>query len=204
MAPKRDPRIDAYIAEAADWAKPILNHLRSLPTQAVPGATETIKWGSPFWEYKGLLCGMAVFRQHCNFVLVNDKDVPEIAALAARKDGFGSLGKITSLADLPADDELITAIRHIAAYNEAKKSTTKNAPSTKAGSAPLPVPDDLASALDQHAPSQVHWDGFSVAKRNEYITWFDEAKTESTRSKRIAQAVEWIGEGKSRNWKYNR
>ena len=147
-----DPRIDAYIAEAADWAKPILNHLRSLPAKAVPDATETIKWGSPFWEYKGLLCGFSVFKDHCGFVLFNDRDIPEIEALfgGIEKPAFGALGHITSLDDLPPDDILIQAIQLVAAHNEAKKAKPKGAQSAKRPTEALAIPDDLIGAVNQN------------------------------------------------------
>lgn len=199
-----DSRIDAYIDEAADWAKPILNHLRSLPTRAVPEATETIKWGSPAWEYKGILCVFSVFKDHCGFVLFNEKEIPEIEALlgGVEKPAFGSLGHITSLENLPPDEILIRALQLVAANNEAKKAKPKGTATPKKTAEAALVPDDLVSALDQNEAASGHWDGFSVAKRNEYIAWFDEAKTEITRTKRMAQAIEWISEGKSRNWKY--
>jgi hypothetical protein len=201
-----DPRIDAYIAEAADWAKPILNHLRSLPAKAVPEATETIKWGSPAWEYRGILCVFSVFKDHCGFVLFNQKDVPEIEQLLGgiEKPAFGALGHITSLDDLPPDAVLIQAIQLVAAHNEAKKTKSKGASSSKKSAEVAQVPADLIAALDQNDAAREHWDGFTVAKRNEYIAWFDEAKTEATRSRRIVQAIEWISEGKSRSWKYGR
>jgi uncharacterized protein YdeI (YjbR/CyaY-like superfamily) len=201
-----DPRIDAYIDNAAEWAKPILNHLRTLPIKAVPEATETIKWGSPAWEYKGILCVFSAFKDHCGFVLFNDREIPEIAELVANTDpsAFGALGQITSLEDLPSEENLIKAIQLVAAHNEAKKARPKGAHSTKKAAEAAPVPDDLVAALDQAEAARQQWDGFTVAKQNEYIAWFDEAKTAGTREKRIAQAIEWISEGKSRNWKYMR
>lgn len=199
----QDPRVDAYIAEAAEWARPILNHLRTLPTIACSDATETIKWGCPWWELGGMLCGFAVFKAHCAFVLPHEGDIPEIGALSAdgQTKAWGSLGKITTLDDLPPDTDLIKAVQLVAAYNQSKKSRP---PKTKQAPAAKEVPADLVAALDQNKQAATQFEAFPPGRRNEYIEWLDEAKTDATRQKRLAQAIEWIAEGKGRNWKYQR
>ena len=205
MTGARDPRIDAYIAEAADWARPILVHLRDLANAAVPGATETIKWGVPYWEYHGLLCGLAVFNTHAAFVLTHESEIPEVKALygESQKAGMGVLGKITSLEALPDDAVITNAIRLVADFNLNRKSVPPKA-RTKTGPTPLPVPDDLNEALAGNEAAATHFDGFPPGKRNEYIEWLTEAKTATTRAKRLSQAIEWLAEGKSRMWKYER
>jgi uncharacterized protein YdhG (YjbR/CyaY superfamily) len=199
----QDPRIDAYIAEAADWAKPILNHLRTLPTMACPSAAETIKWGSPWWDLNGMLCGFAVFKTHCAFVLPHEKEIPEIGALSAdgQTKAWGALGRIASLDDLPPDADLIKAIQLIAAYNQNQKTRPSSA---RSAPTPKEVPADLVAALEQNEAARIAFEDFPPGKRNEYIEWLDEAKTAATRQKRLAQAIEWIAEGKGRNWKYQR
>lgn len=189
-------RFDAYIDRAAPFAQPILRHLRTLVHAACPGVEETIKWGMPHYVHHGILASMAAFKQHASFALQNGANV---LGDAVRDDAMGHLGRLTSLADLPPDAELIDAIRRAAALNEqGKRPRTKNAQPK-----PPPVtPDDLRDALQANAAAQATFDGFAPSCRREYIDWIEEAKRAETRSKRVAQAVEWMAEGRKRNWKY--
>ena len=197
-----DPRVDAYIAKSPEFARPILEHLRQLMSSNFPEATETIKWGSPFWEQNGVLCGMSAFKNHAAFVLWNDKQIPEIGRLYVNDDpdSFGTLGKLRSLDDLPSDEILVHSVKLVMAYNEATKGKSPRSKSAE----PAPVPDDFAAALRAHELAGEQFATMSTAKRNEYITWLSDAKTTATREKRMAQAIEWIAEGKGRNWKYER
>jgi hypothetical protein len=201
----RDPRIDAYIAEAAEWARPILIHLRELTNATVPEATETIKWGVPYWEYHGLLCGLAVFKAHAAFVLTHENEIPEVKALygESQKAGMGVLGKITRLDDLPADSVIAHAIRLVADFNIERKSSPAKA-TARSVPAALPVPDDLSMALAENAEAARTFEGLPPGKRNDYVVWLTDAKTAATRAKRLATAIEWLAEGKSRMWKYER
>jgi hypothetical protein len=197
--------VDAYIAGAADWAKPILIHLRELTFAAVPDATETIKWGVPYWDYHGNLCGMAVFKAHAAFVLTHEDEIPEVRALygESQKAGMGVLGKITSLEALPEDAVIVHAIRLVADFNANRKKSPAKA-KARSSPTPLPVPDDLTGALAENEAAAACFEGFPPGKRNEYIEWLTEAKTDATRAKRRAQTIEWLAEGKSRMWKYER
>jgi uncharacterized protein YdeI (YjbR/CyaY-like superfamily) len=191
----RDPRFDAYIAKSADFAKPILTHLRELVHAACPDAQETVKWQSPSFEYKGLLCGMAAFKEHCTFgfwkheLLLGDRN----------GDAMGSFGRITSLKDLPSDRTLSGLIKKAAKLNvEGVKTPRKPA----APKPPLTVPTFLTSALKKNAAARKSFDAFSPSHKREYVEWLTEAKTDATRDKRLTTALEWMAEGKSRNWKY--
>ena len=202
--PASDARIDAYIAKSADFAKPILNHLRKLVHKACPDATETIKWGMPFFESSGsILCNIAAFKEHCSFGLWNApllKD-PEGILQVKEKNAMGHFDRITSLKDLPADKVIVAYLKEAASLNEqgVKKSVTKKAPKPE-----LPVPPDLAAALKKNKKAKTVFEGFSPSHRREYIEWIVEAKTESTKEKRISTAIEWLEEGKSRMWKYQK
>lgn len=202
--PTTDKRIDAYIAKSADFAQPILGHLRKLVHKACPDASETIKWGMPFFETNGaLLCNMAAFKQHCSFGFWNApllKD-PEGVLHVKDKNAMGHLDRITSLKDLPADKVLIALLKDGARLNEqgVKKPVKEKVPK-----AALPEPAELTSALKKNKRAKMSWEGFSPSHRREYIEWITEAKTEATREKRIATTIEWLEEGKSRNWKYQR
>ena len=100
--PQTDPRIDAYIANAQPFARPILEHLRSLVRATVPEADETMKWSMPHFLVNGkILAGMASFKGHAAFII---KDAGRLGGESP--EGMGTFGRITSLADLPSDAEL--------------------------------------------------------------------------------------------------
>jgi uncharacterized protein YdeI (YjbR/CyaY-like superfamily) len=203
--PKQDPRIDAYIAKAADFAKPILAHIRKLVHRACPGVTETVKWGMPFFEYDGtILCNLAAFKQHCAFgfwnaSLMND---PEGILQVKDRTAMGHFDRITSLKDLPSDKIMVAYIKESASLIE--KGVKKPAPPKKKATAPLPVPAELAAALKKNKKAQAAFDAFPPSHRKEYIEWIIDAKTEATREKRLATTIEWLTEGKSRMWKYQK
>ncbi|HEY9131662.1 MAG TPA: YdeI/OmpD-associated family protein [Dyella sp.] len=193
-----DPRIDAYIAKSAEFARPILEHLRAIVHAACPEAEESLKWGFPHFGYKGaMMCSMASFKQHCSFGFWLQAQV--VGGEAA--EGMGSFGKIASLKDLPNKRELTAYIKKAMALNDA------GIKSTRAKAAPKPPPElpaDFAVLLKKHRSAKATYDGFSPSMQREYIEWIVEAKTEATRSKRMATAVEWLTEGKQRNWKYQK
>ena len=196
-----DPRVDAYIAKAADFAKPILIHLRETVHKAYPDIEETLKWGMPSFMHKGIVCGMAAFKAHCTFgfwkhSLLVDKSNPD-----ANKDeeAMGNFGRITSLKDLPSKKELMALVKRAVKLNE---DGVKPPVREKWKKAPLVVPKELTAALKKNKKAQATFDAFSYSHKKEYAEWIAEAKTEATRDKRLATAIEWLSEGKSRNWKY--
>ncbi|HXD77380.1 MAG TPA: YdeI/OmpD-associated family protein [Puia sp.] len=202
--PTTDPRVDAYIAKSADFARPILSHLRQLVHKACPSALETIKWGMPFFESGGaLLCNMAAFKHHCAFGFWNApllKD-PKGALKVRNRESMGHFEKITALKDLPADATILALIREAARLNEQgiKKPVPKKEPKPE-----LPVPAALTAALRKNKKAKAWFGESAPSHRREYIEWITGAKTEPTRDKRIATAVEWMSEGKSRNWQYKK
>jgi len=198
--PKTDPRIDAYIEQAADFAKPILLHIRGLVHQACPEITETMKWSFPHFDYKGIVCSMAAFKRHCAFGF-RKQSLLESDAFPKEKTAMGSFGRITSLKDLPADSEMISLIKKAVALNEAGIKAEKKKPQPPKE---LKVPEALAAALAKNKKARAAFDKLSYSHRKEYIEWIEGAKTEPTRLKRIATTLEWITEGKSLNWKYER
>jgi uncharacterized protein YdeI (YjbR/CyaY-like superfamily) len=203
MQPKNDPRIDAYIDKAAPFAKPILQHIRALVHTTCPDATETIKWGMPFFEYKGIICNMAAFKAHCSLGFFKAGLMTKATELQANnEEGMGHLGRITSLQDLPADEVLVGYIKEAAALNEAgvKKATPKKTTEKK----DLVIPAEVTSALETNAAAKNTFDNFPYSHKKEYVEWITEAKTDVTRTKRIATMLEWLQEGKSRNWKYEK
>ncbi|GFZ96220.1 YdeI/OmpD-associated family protein [Dyella caseinilytica] len=194
--PHYDPRVDDYIKQAPDFARPILDHLRALVHAACPQVEEAIKWRCPHFSYRGsLICAMAAFKQHCSFHFRHYKEVVGTSA----DEGMGQFGKIVSVKDLPGKKELAAYVRKAMAVNE----TGTKQPRPKAARKPSPaLPSDFAALLKQHAAARKHYEAFSPSAQREYVDWITEAKTDATRQKRMATAVEWLTEGKHRNWKY--
>jgi uncharacterized protein YdeI (YjbR/CyaY-like superfamily) len=199
-----DPRIDAYIQGSADFARPILEHLRKLIHKACPGVVETVKWSMPFFEYEGgMLCNISAFKAHCAFgfwkaSLLKD---PEGILHIKNKNAMGHLDRITTLKDLPADKALIALIKEAAILNE--QGVKKPAP-VKKPLKEVSVPPALTSALKKNKRAGEVFAAFPPSHRREYIQWITEAKTDETRDRRIATTLEWLTEGKSRNWKYEK
>lgn len=193
--PKTDSRVDAYIDAAPDFAQPVLAHLRALVHRACPDVEETLKWRMPTFMYHGILCGMAAFKQHVSFGFWKH---PLVIGEGVARDGMGSFGKITKISELPAKSELTAYVKKAMRLNE---SGTKP-PRAPRHRAALPVPADLAAALKKNSKAATTFAGFSPSCRREYIEWITEAKRDETRSRRLAQAIGWMAEGKVRNWKY--
>jgi hypothetical protein len=196
--PKTDPRVDAYIAKSAPFAQPILRHLRALVHRAAPAITETIKWGMPFFEHEGIVCHMAAFKAHCSFGLWRGG---RIEKTGREGEAMGQFGRIVHLADLPPDRTILALVKKAAALNLAGENA---APRVKRPKEPIPLPADFRAALAGSVAAKATFDGFAPSRRRDYLEWITEAKTAATRAKRIATAVEWLAEGKPRNWKYQR
>lgn len=195
-----DPRVDAYIAKAAPFAQPILAYLRDVVGSACPEGEETLKWGMPHLTYKGkLVCGMAAFTQHATFGFWQGRQVVGKEG-AGPQAAMGQFGRLTDVAQLPARARL-EAFVHDAVRLIDAGSVRKPAQSARPA---LPVPEDLAAALAGAPAAQATFDGFPPSQRRDYIEWITEAKREDTRQRRLTQAVEWMAEGKPRNWKYMR
>lgn len=194
---KRDPRVDAYIERSAEFARPILGHIREVVHGACPGVEETIKWSFPVFTYHGILCNMAAFREHCTFGFW--KAALVLGNAASDEPAMGQFGRITSLKDLPSKKVLAGYIRKAARLNE---DGVKLPSKPKKKPRVLKTPPDLAAALKKQTKARSTFEGFSQSHRNEYIEWIEEAKTDATRKKRLATTLEWLAEGKGRNWKY--
>ncbi|HEY0326988.1 MAG TPA: YdeI/OmpD-associated family protein [Allosphingosinicella sp.] len=192
----RDPRIDEYIEKQAEFARPILERIREAMHGAGPDIEEGIKWSMPAFSYKGKpLAGMAAFKAHAT---LGFWDRSEVRGESAQQGAMGDFGRLTRVADLPADGELAVMIRKAASLIDAGAKPVRN----KTVKAPIPMPDDLAQALSSNAAAKATYDSFPPSCQREYLEWVVEAKRPETRAKRIAQAVEQMAEGKRRHWKY--
>ena len=201
--PEKDSRIDEYITKSAAFAQPILKHLREVVHKACPQVEETIKWGMPHFDYKGIMCSMAAFKQHVAFGFFKAsllEDAEGILTLA-EKHSMGHLGKITSVKDIPKDNVLKSYIKQAMKLND---DGVKLAKPKAAKIKELDTLQDLQKALSKNKTASKIFEEFSLGKRKEYIEWLEDAKTETTREKRLLQAIEWISEGKIRHWKYQK
>jgi uncharacterized protein YdeI (YjbR/CyaY-like superfamily) len=195
---EKNPKVDAYIAKSAEFARPILVHLREVVHAACPDVEEAMKWSFPNFMYKGMLCSMAAFKEHCAFGFWKGSLV--VANDPAGEKAMGHFGRITSLSDLPSKKVLTEYIKKAMKLNDdGVKSPARQKPKTPRE---LVVPDDLQAALRSNLAASKTFDAFSPGKKREYVDWLNEAKTDATRTRRLATAIEWMAEGKSRNWKY--
>jgi hypothetical protein len=194
----KNPAVDVYIAKSADFARPILMRLRALMHKACPTVEETIKWGVPHFEYKGVFAGMAAFKQHAAFGFWKRRLMKDPAGFFSKGESGMGGRKIRSLDELPSDTVLLGYIREAVALNEqgarVPRSTRKRPP--------VRVPAYLAAALKRNAKARRTFGNFSASQRREYVEWLTDAKQEATRERRLASAIEWMAEGKARNWKY--
>jgi len=195
----KDARIDTYIAKSAEFARPILTHLRDAVHAACPDVEETMKWSFPHFMYKGMLCSMASFKEHCKFGFWKS------SLIVGRGDGdvktaMGQFGRITNLSALPSKKVLSGYIREAMRLNDAGvKSPARLKPKAPKE---VVVPDDLTRALNGNMEARFTFEKLSPSHKREYVEWITEAKTQSTRARRLDTTIEWLAKGKPRYWKY--
>jgi uncharacterized protein YdeI (YjbR/CyaY-like superfamily) len=200
---KKDKRVDEYISTAGDFAKPILIHLRNLIHETCPGTEEKIKWGFPHFDYKGMMCSMAAFKNHCAFNFWKFSLMKDSKELSEKNESaMGHLGKITDIKDLPTDKRMIGWIKEAMALNDNKVKLPER--KKKPSNMEIEIPIDLQNALNKNKIAAEIFNNFSNSHKKEYTEWINEAKSGETRNRRIVTTIEWAAEGKSRNWKYIR
>ncbi|HEV2043690.1 MAG TPA: YdeI/OmpD-associated family protein [Sphingomicrobium sp.] len=193
----RDPRVDLYIERAQPFARPILAAVRDRVHATLPQVEETLKWSAPAFTLGGkILLMMAAFKAHA---ALNFWRGQEIGDNSPKAGAMGQFGKLTSLADLPDDATFDALLREAAALAATAPIPRKPKSIPKP---PAEVHPDFAAALAACPAAKATLDGFSPSARRDYLDWISEAKQDATRTKRIATAIEWLGEGKKRHWKY--
>jgi uncharacterized protein YdeI (YjbR/CyaY-like superfamily) len=195
---KRDQRVDAYIAKSAEFAKPILRHIREVVHDAEPEIEETIKWGMPHFMRAGIVCSMAAFKAHCALHFWKGS----LIVTNGSGDAMGQFGRITQVSDLPPRKVLVGYIKEAVKFRESgSKSPARARPREKKE---IEVPIELTRALKKNKRAAAAFKSFPPSHRREYAQWIGEAKREETRKRRVDAAIEWMAEGKSRNWKYEK
>ena len=195
-----DPRVDAYIAKAPEFARPILTRIRDAVHAGCPDVAETIKWSVPSFEYKGPFCGMASFKKHVMFGFWKHQLMNKVLP-TGDKANFGRFRRIASIDDVPSTAGMVRIIKVAKKLNDDGVKVPRAA---KAAKPPVKTPADLMAALKKSPRTLAAFKAFSPSHKREYVEWITEAKAAETRARRVAQALEWIAEGKSRNWKYQR
>jgi uncharacterized protein YdeI (YjbR/CyaY-like superfamily) len=195
----RDKRVDAYIAKAPEFARPILKHFREVVHEGCPDVEETIKWSVPAFTYKdSMLAAMSAHKEHCRLIFWKG-DL--IQGPHGEPAGPAALGKPAKLSDLPPRPQLLSYVRQAAKLNAAGVKLTRSR-AKKPGKPAASMPADFNAALKKKKTALQNFASFTDAQRRDYIEWVMDAKREATRVKRIDTAVAWIAEGKTRNWKY--
>jgi uncharacterized protein YdeI (YjbR/CyaY-like superfamily) len=194
----RDQRVDAYIGKSAEFARPILEHLRELVHESCPEVQETIKWTFPNFLYKGILCSMAGFKRHCTFGFWHPM-MRRVLVKGGPTRGMGQFGRIVAMGDLPADGVIKKYIREAMKLNESGVKVARKKPKKRE---PLKIPAILLRALKGNPKALANFTEMSYSHRKEYVQWITEAKQEETRVRRLQKALQLIAQGKSEYWKY--
>ena len=197
--PRKDPRVDAYIAKAQPFARPILKHIRAAVMGASNELEETLKWGHPTFAYRGNVCTMAAFKQHVTLGFWKAKLVLDTKGMPAG-EAWGNLGRICDVAELPPKRELVGYVKKAMQLNADGVTLTRQVKAKK----PISMPPAFKAALARSAKAKAFFTSLAPGHQREYLEWVTEAKTDATRDKRIATTIEWLTEGKHRNWKYER
>lgn len=201
---KKDRRIDDYISKSEEFAKPILRYIRDIVHKACPEVTETMKWGMPHFDYKGMMCGIASFKQHCTFgfwkaSLMKDKYK---VFVKGENSGMGNFGKVKDIQDLPSAKIIIEYIKEAMKLNDDNVAVSKELKENVRKE--LVIPEYFLKVLKKNEVALKTFMDFSYSHKKEYLEWITEAKKEETREKRIYAAIKWLSEGKGRNWKYEK
>ena len=196
----KDPRVDEYVKFAAPFARPVLVRLRKFIHRGCPSVDETIKWNCPFFQYQGkILCFFAEFKAHISFGFWGP-DMKELIVGDGVKSGRGLLGRIASNDDLPDDKTLLRYIKTAMAIHDSGVSTKV----VRQAKPALVSPPALVQALKRSPEAAANWQKFPPSARRDYIEWITVAKRDETREERLLTTIEWVAEGKRRNWKYEK
>ena len=200
---QKDKRIDAYIGKSKDFAQPILKYLRASVHKACPDVIETIKWGFPHFDYRGILCSMAAFKEHCAFTFWKGSLIKDTKGFLEKESrtAMGHFGRIAKISDLPKEKDLVALVKEAMRLNAsgvkiAKPKVGRNSDRK------IDVPPALLKALKTEKAAWTRWSAFSYSHKKEYVEYFNEAKTPETREKRVFKSIALIADGKSLNWKY--
>lgn len=191
--------VDNYIAKAPEFARPICEALRKLIHKAAPELRETIKWSSPCFEGRGLICGLGAFQKHVRLFFFKGAQVPDPDGVFAdgEDNASGRSAKFFSLEEIPVKklERLIRAAAQLDAEGKVK-------PPPRARRPELPMPKEFAATLKRSPKARTYFETLSPSCRREYVEWISAAKRDETRERRLAEAIEMLSEGRRRNEPY--
>lgn len=127
-------------------------------------------------------------------------DDPDKILNNSESSAMGQFGRITKLSDLPSDEIIIQYLHQAMGLIDKGVKVPKTDPSLKEYN--LEIPIALQQALQKNDKAMATFEKFSNSNKKEYIVWINEAKTEVTKQKRLETTIEWLEEGKIKNWKY--
>ena len=193
-----DPRINEYIARSQAFATPILRRIKAIVHAGCPDVEETLKWGTPSFSYRGILCGRASFKAHCVFGFWKSELLAERFQSSKESAGeaMSQFGHLKTVKELPSRTTMLRLVRLAAQLNEGGIKSA--APPKTALPKAVRAPADLLAALQNNARARAGYDNLSPSQKREYIEWITEAKRDETRKRRVATAVEWLAEGRIR------
>lgn len=158
---------------------------------------ETVKWSSPFFEYRGRpLAMMAGFKAHAAFGFWRHAEVA--GDRAAATGAMGEFGRLTRVEDLPPPEAFAALVRNAMALTEAGP-----APRARTHARPAPAtPAELVAAFPANKAMADFWEGLPPSAQRDYAQWIEGAKRPETRARRLETTLAQLAEGKRLNWKY--
>jgi uncharacterized protein YdeI (YjbR/CyaY-like superfamily) len=113
---------------------------------------------------------------------------------------MGNFGQLKSMNDLPPDRIILGYIRQAVKLNSKAIKVPRRTRRTEKKA--LKVPKYFKDALVKNRMALKTFESFSYTNKKDYVDWMTEAKTEETRIKRLVNSIDWLSQGKIRNWKY--
>jgi len=96
----RPSSVDEYIIGLEGWQPKAVATLRQLVLEAVPEATERLKWAQPVYESNGPFCYIKAFKRHINFGFWWGSAIDDPLGLLQGSGEKMRHIKVTSLADI--------------------------------------------------------------------------------------------------------
>ena len=194
-------KINLYIAERPEWQRKVLVRLRQLIHSASDEVEENWRWNAPHFDHDGIMLGMVAFKHHVAVWFHKGALVQGPKGLFGEKEkgsDKGMLGYKLSESDQIDEKAFLDLVKQAIKVNQSGAKLADSKPTRKA----LVVPPDLEGCLKKNEEAWRHWERFNYTHKKEYVEWITDAKKEETRKRRIAQALEMIREGTSKEEKY--
>lgn len=194
-------QINLYIAEQPEWQRKLLVRLRQLIHSTDAEVEETWKWNSPHFDHQGIMVGLQAFKEHVAVWFHKGsliKDPKKLFEALPKGEEKGMRSYKLFEGDKLNEAAFIDLVKQAVALNAKGTKLTDAKPARKA----LVIPEDLEHVLHKDPTAWANWEAFNYSCKKEYIEWVTDAKQEETRKRRIAQALEKIREGESKEEKH--